>query len=139
MEPFFGGFLAFSPASIFIFASFKKQKILGECGLRGICICALILAGFIMIVDMQVASISMRYFSDFGWLLAIVGICVAYFYTDGANASNKDLILKVFVCLVLLGVFLNCWNLLSDGRYGELVSSNSTLYRTLESWFLPLM
>lgn len=139
MEPFFGGFFAFAPAALSLFAIGKAAPGLKRNHLYGFCLISILLGLLIMIIDMQVASISMRYIGDFGWYFIISSLCVFYFSSENAPLNIRKALSTLFVALTLVGIFVAFWNLLSDGRYGELIASNNTLYRMVQSWFTPLM
>ena len=137
VEPFYGGFFAFTPAAIAIVGIVHFRKDLKGRRLFGVCIGCIVVALVLMLMSAQVASISMRYFSDFAWALTIPALCVWLAWMDKAQGNRKRLLIAIalFAALVLFGEFLSYWNLLADGRYGEMIYMNPNVYGTIASWF----
>ncbi|MBW3093675.1 hypothetical protein KIH79_12265 [Bifidobacterium sp. 82T10] len=145
MEPTYGGLFAFAPMALFVVCIPRFH-----CQLRRLLPLAALMAGYafvVLTVDMRIGGVSSRYLSDFSWtILAVACVVVAVVlqeYEPGlepnvAASSMRTVILYTFVILVLAGVAVSYWNLLSDGKFGELRTYNNTLYRLVESWFLPL-
>lgn len=136
MEPNFGGFFAFVPAALFAFLLCTVRKEAKASGIWGINLFFVGFAAVLLVVDTEIVGISTRYYSEFGWLLIIGAISTVTLYAKKYSSERiSNLCLNVFVLLTLVGVFLSYLNLLSDGRYGCLSSSNDALYRVIESWF----
>lgn len=136
MEPNFGGFFAFVPAALFAFLLCIVRKEAKASGIWGINLFFVGFAAVLLVVDTEIVGISTRYYSEFGWLLIIGAISTVALYVKKYSSERiSNLCLNVFVLLTLVGVFLSYLNLLSDGRYGYLSSSNDALYRVIESWF----
>lgn len=140
VEPFYGGFFAFTPAALSVLGLWRFRKPLKERRLVGLCVVCCISAAILMLLSAQVASVSMRYFSDFAWALLIPALCVWLVWFDaGEKSGNRSRrasrALLLFVVLVLAGEALNYLNLLSVGKYGQLITMNPNFYGLLESWF----
>lgn len=139
IEPYYGGLFAFSPACLFIFTwplvARMEQKRQRDINLFVIVCVALMLV--FAITDVQVASISMRYQSDFAWLAVIASVLCLLSLLSATTMNLRNYIIGCFSALVLMGLFLSTLNLLSIGRYGQLVSTNPALYYLVESWFIP--
>lgn len=139
IEPYYGGLFAFSPACLFIFTwplvARGEQKRPIDINLFVIVCIALMLV--FAITDVQVASISMRYQSDFAWLAVIASVLCLLSLLSAATINVRNHIIGWFSALVILGMVLSALNLFSIGRYGQLVSTNPALYYLVESWFIP--
>lgn len=137
VEPFYGGFFAFTPAAIALVGIVHFRKDLKGRRLFGLCVTCIVIALVLMLLSAQVASISMRYFSDFAWALTIPALCVWLAWMDSAEGNRKRLLVAtaLFAALVLIGVFLSYWSLLADGRYGEMAYMNPNVYGMIASWF----
>ena len=160
MEPFFGGLLAYSPvcAAVVLYPLVKQQ--LRKKQLAGFFTLGLTLSILLMVLDAEVVGISSRYFSDFGWLLALCAImviaslvdkvsscvhmidvpsgCVNETDEESPSKANLKLMHKVLIILVISSVGLCSLNLLANGRYSDLQGTRPSVYRSIESWFSPL-
>lgn len=135
-EPYLGGLFSFAP--MLVLCPFSITRVLGRCGTEGklwLYIC-LFIAGSILFADFQIASITMRYFSDFAWLLILltwgsVLLCPSY-------ADKSSFMFLLPILLTATGVLVGFWALLSPDRWGALVSTCPSLYYGL-SHFLCLV
>lgn len=134
VEPFYGSFLFFTPPSIGIIALPAVREQLSKKRLGGICAVSLAIGLALMIISPQVASVSMRYFSDFGWAILIpvlaVWPCLVERYESKATRLKA-----AFVALSLLGVSLYLWTMLCTERFHALVYTSPDVYRFFESLF----
>lgn len=140
MEPFFGGLFAFAPASLLVFGVYGFRKQLRQRGLFGISLLSLAIAVVTLGMDTILGGLSPRYSADFTWLFLLVSILI---YTTGvdnlsADPKKKKMAIAAIAALIAIGVFLGYLNLLSDGRYSDMSSTNPLIYRYLESWLLFL-
>lgn len=138
MEPMYGGLIVFAPMTLAICCIPHMRKELHHLSVLPIMRVLLIYACIVLLIDIRIVGVSSRYLSDIGWsLLACACISVAALLSKYGDPLHK-IVIYGFVVLVLVGVFVSYWNLLSNGRYGELQVYNNTVYRIIESWFLPL-
>ena len=134
-EPYLGGFLAFAPICLALPVMWFKREELKGSGIWWICVVFLCIALVISGLDAQIASITYRYFGDFGWLLliatwlAIWQSCKSY----SAKRLGKSVWLAALVTLVALGLVVNGWSLLSDDRYSAMVDTFPALYYGIKS------
>lgn len=140
MEPFFGGLFAFAPASLLVFGVYGFRKQLRQRGLFGISLLSLAIAVVTLGMDTILGGLSPRYSADFTWLFLLASILI---YTTGvdnlsADPKKKKMVIAAIAALIAIGVFLGYMNLLSDGRYSDMSSTNPLIYRYLESWLLFL-
>ncbi len=136
VEPYLGGFFVFAPACLAILGlwhfrnELRGKRLLAMCGVC--CVFAVIL----MVISAQVASISMRYFSDFCWAVLIPALCVWLASFEKNTGSRAYVwVAVVFAVLVLGGELLNYWSLLSPARYGSFASFNPEFYESIAALF----
>ncbi|WP_377938424.1 hypothetical protein [Alloscardovia venturai] len=151
MEPYFGGFLVFTPIAFAILLAIPFKRVMhtqkNALLVSGCVVCAFLL----LFLDSALVGVNSRYFGDFGWLLIVAAIIVIQNLLDqwsetetipssGVGAITytvKAAWLRNFaLCTFLWTVLLYSLNLLSQGRYYALISSNDTVYRAVESWSL---
>lgn len=134
-EPYMGGFFIFSPIALFAILLFAKRRELLPLTLRlgGIMV---VIAFVVLAADLQIASVTMRYFGDFGWLLLIAAwLAIWNLWGEVAVAKRGAWsVTSLIVAITAFGVFANFWCLPCDGRYAPLSSAFPTIYYTLQSW-----
>jgi hypothetical protein len=138
VEPFYGSIFALAPITIFIFARQIVHRDIKQRNLLGFVDLALALSLAIVIIDSSVASISMRYYGDFAWMLLIVAIAVCASAMSSSSGPFSRNLLILLAVLILFEMLVNYGNLFSNGRYYALSSSNSGLFEYVKSWFLFL-
>lgn len=124
-EPFLGGFFPFAPVCylLVLLPGWLKSH---NGKLRVAILMLLIVASIILFLDFQIASITTRYFNDFGWMI-ILATCIMLCSEHRGLDSCPALKSIVFI-LVALGPLLNIAALFSTARYGALISSCPSLY-----------
>lgn len=133
-EPFLGGLLFYAPLCIALLCMPKLIKTKNSNGALGFSMVSLCLALFILFADFQVASITMRYFSDFAWLLLLSTWTVLL--TKEERIMRNRNYQAIIVTMVLFGLAANMWCLLADGRYAPMIETCPSLYYTISSWLL---
>lgn len=136
-EPYLGGFFAFSPVCCALLLIYHFRNELRASGLLGmvamLCAISLVIVSF----DLQAASITTRYFSDFAWMLLVSSWLVIFSmlisFRDGM-LCRSSVILSSIVVFAALGVTLQFWCLLSDGRYAAMSSSCPAIYYSVKTW-----
>lgn len=130
-EPYLGGFFSFAPIVFILFllpGRLKEyQSLLG----RFIVFCC-ILALIILFADLQIASITTRYFNDFSWLLLIPAWMMIGADLDFLRKHPS--VFAVVIVAAFVGVSLNMVALLSPDRYGALIQTCPSVYYSLSSW-----
>ncbi len=138
MEPYFGGFFAFAPAALLAFALIPMWKKKSIAGARGFLATNAGFAVLLIMMDALIVGINNRYHGDFAWLICIIAIVMnSAIVAEFADEKLGMVTQKIFYALVIVGVIVTLWNLVSTERYGALISNNATLYRMIESMFLP--
>ena len=124
-EPVYGGFFAFAPAALIVFALFgKKTRLsLAERGASGLAIACIALAAVVLIVVSYVSGVTMRYFADFAWLLVLPATLVLWNMMEGEFTQGTILSSGALSAFVLAGLPLYCWTFLATTRFGAIVVS----------------
>lgn len=138
VEPFFGSIFSLAPVALFIFGLRSVKQEIKQRNLMVFMYSALGLALLIVVADSAVASISMRYYGDFSWMIILVAISVCAAAMSVSSEHLKKKLLVLMISFVFLEIAINYVNLFSDGRYFELRTSNSGLFDYVRSWFLFL-
>ena len=136
IEPYYASFVWCAPASAACFALPWVRKRLqrdGTCMLTSTCIAISVV---LMIVSAQVSSISMRYFTDFGWAIVIATICI-WMSAIGQDSGDKRAMVLSWVlwALIVVGVLFCCWQCLCDGRYHRLSRTAPAVYEFFKAMF----
>lgn len=141
MEPYFGGVLVFAPAAIFVIAALAMTKKKYARESRPFVVFSVTLALAIILIDTLVVGVNNRYHGDFVWLICIVAIAGISLIMSECEENQCEayalIAQKIFYVLVMIGLVVTLWNLVSTERYGALITSDSTLYRMLEAMFIP--
>lgn len=136
-EPYLGGFFTFAPIGLAVFTVGIWRKRLAAshdtCNLKLLVGILLAVAVVILFVDFQVASITTRYFNDFGWALLLVSWIVVW--TEQYAVTRSKYLLFIVAVAVAIGFILNFWVLLSPNRYGALQGTFPSLYYMVQAWF----
>ena len=137
VEPFYGSFFAFAPAALAVLGIWHFRKALQQRGLLHLSIISCALALVLMVLSAQIASISMRYFSDFCWALLIPALAVWLVWIERSEGNNRKIliIIGLFMVLVIGSEALNYWSLLSVGKYGQVMTQNPNVYAFMQAWF----
>ena len=125
-EPYLGGLLAIAPFLLVGLACIPSVFSKSRQSQKAAIIFSLIVASVILFADFQIASITMRYFSDFSWLLILLVFGVLL-QTPGF-AEGEGVIFRITVPLIGLTIFLGFWILLSPDRYGALASTCPSVF-----------
>lgn len=130
-EPFFGGFFLIKPIMLLVLALPLAWKPLRERGLLALTLCCLAFAAIVLFVDVRVAGITERYFSDFGMYVALA-VCIILLGLQSKKASYKPAIKVAFVAFVVVtlafGFIAGGLELLSPDIYDCVAAMNPSLY-----------
>ena len=129
-EPVFGGFFAFAPAALAVFALFgtRTRRLLETRGVFGVCATSTMLAAIILVVVSYVSGVTMRYFADFAWLIVIPATVVIWGIIADEQAQGDVRVSGWLAALVFVGFFLYCWTFLATSRFGALVDASPAIY-----------
>lgn len=134
-ESVFGGFFAFAPAALAVFALFgaRTRRLLKARGVLGVCVASAILAAVILVVVSYVSGVTMRYFADFAYLIIIPATMVAWGVMADEQAQGCVRISSWLAALVFAGLPLYCWTFLATSRFGALVDTFPAIYYGAEA------
>ena len=128
-EPLFGGYFILNILGGFSLMIFRFKKLLKENHIYGLVILSFLFSIIIMIADIQMAGLTQRYMSDFGWLITISAIVQSFLLEKLSLKYNAESILRRIVqILMFLSIFLNLWNVLIVDRYFSLIYIRPTLF-----------
>lgn len=132
-EPFYAGFCILMPVALFAFGILlpNVRKQLQHHGMLPLVICSIVLCTIVIVIVSYVSGVTMRYFSDFGWLLGIATIATFW----SACAGHKSKARLVFILLTIASVAIYFWTFLGTGRIGALTVSSPALYQTIQNIF----
>lgn len=134
VEPFYGSVVSFTPAVLSVLLLPFVHKDLRHKHLLGFCWCSIALAIVLLLISPQVASVSMRYFSDFAWALLIPAACVWLQLIEASKDHHRGIALLLCIA-VTLGFLMYAWTLLCNGRYHELSRTAAAVYEFFGSLF----
>lgn len=134
-EPVFGGFFAFAPAALVVFALFgvRMRRALKARGVLGVCATSVILAVATLVIVSYVSGVTMRYFADFAWLIVVPATMVIWSVMVGERTQGNVRVSGWLAALVLLGFPLYCWTFLATSRFGAIVDASPSLYYGAEA------
>lgn len=148
MEPMYGGLAALAPTTLLLALLPWARRRTRHARAWPLTAGLLLLALAITLIDTRLSAFSSRYLTDLSWpvLAAATLTTGTLLEPDPPDASGdgapddgaRAVLLRLLILLTLLTLLAACWSLLADGRYEELRTANNTLYRIVESWFLPL-
>lgn len=113
-DPAFGGFFAIAPVNIYVFLIHNRKDHIKNAKLFWLALTSVAFAFILMILDISVAGISMRYIMDFGSLLSVAAVIVLLsLYSDDTLSvgirrivSTSSILLLVFTVASLLMISL---------------------------------
>ena len=134
-EPVYGGFFAFAPAALIVFALVgkKTRSSLAEHGVRGLAIACVALTAVVLVVVSYVSGVTMRYFADFAWLLVLSATLVLWNAMEAERARGEIRVSGSLSALVVAGFPLYCWTFLATTRFGALVVASPWIYNGVEA------
>lgn len=142
-EPFYAGFFVLCPAALFVFVLVLRRgrAAARNWGLLPMIYVMLGLSAVVLMVISYVSGVTMRYFSDFGWLLGLAVILLFWSctnYKHGRFNAGLVSVIRVdviFALLVFVGIGLYLWTFLGTARIGALWGGSPDLYQLFESVF----
>ena len=113
-DPVFGGIFTLAPYSLFSIFLFKRRKTLKSKNLYGFGILSLITALVLMIIDIQMGGISMRYQIDFALLIALASVIVIIDILGENKETTGEWFAALFHwALIISTAFTVIWLLMS--------------------------
>lgn len=134
-EPFFGGFFMLNPLMYSIVLLPFAWKALREKQLLGFSVLSIFSALIIVLVDIRIAGISQRYFTDSGFFftLAVSAIMLSLQKRWSHNTIVKRICIVVIVLGLLFTMQVDLMTLFSPSRYYPVAQLNPELYDLIRS------
>lgn len=133
IEFLFGGFFAINTLALCCLLVFKMKKELKEHGIYAISVASMVMAIVIMLLDIQMAGLTQRYMSDFGWLIILSAIIPIFMLEEIAKEHKlQKAFWQILSMLTGVCVCLNLWTLLIPERYFSLLSIRPTLFYVIK-------
>ncbi len=127
-EPFYGGYFVFFPVSFCGFYALFSRKMREAYHLQAFSwVCAFV-ALAIVIVDMRVSGVTMRYFSDFGWLITLPTVFALWHILASDRVRRHAFVAGLFVALIFLSYALYGWSYLGVERFDAITYTNPALF-----------
>ncbi|MCI9501068.1 MAG: hypothetical protein HFG76_03545 [Hungatella sp.] len=135
-EPLFGGFFAINLVCVLTLFVFRMKRIMKKDGVYSIAVCSFIFAIIIMVVDIQMAGLTQRYMSDFGWLIVLCTILQIFTLEKIFKMHYEKIFREGVLVMVSISLFLNFWTILINGKYADLINTNPTIFYSVK-YLLP--
>ena len=135
IEPMTGGFIAFNLIVLAVFLMLipsVRRAMKKIPGAMTVALSSLVFAFVILIVDSNVAGISMRYQYDFGFLMMMSAFIVLL-----TLYGKSRYVTAAMIAFGILSIVSNYMEVFSDGRYFAMADTNPEVYWYLESLFSP--
>ena len=135
-DPVFGGYFALCPVCLVVFLIRKFRKSLNEMKAFWLCAVSLAFAAFLIVLDIEMTGITLRYQMDFGMLLVIPAVFILIALIKKAeNSTYKNAFRIVLLALIVLAgitVFNNLFIMLADEKARPLLFTSQRLYYSLK-------
>ena len=135
-DPVYGGYFALCPVCLCIVFLRKCRKTLTSAKMYWLCVISLIFAAVLLVTDIELTGITLRYQMDFGLPVALTAVLILAVLMRKAEASSYKNAFKaaLIVLIVLTGVtvFSNLFIMLADSKQWALVSTNPKLYYSVK-------
>lgn len=135
-DPVFGGFFALSPIALGLIFFKSSRQSLKEKNLYWLSILCIVFALVLLVFDIEMTGITMRYIMDFSFLLMIPASIVLL---DQLNSVKKEQSPKFFttarnavIFVALLTVGINVFLALADEQMRSMAIYSSKLYYSLK-------
>lgn len=158
-EPSLGGYFAIMPIALVALLFVMYRKELKARGWWGI---SWVLAGssaLVLVADLRLSGVNMRYYGDFSLLVSLVMVAMLFVLLDcgrgdgevevgtsvaaqplasSSERSSTRALRLVLVALSLVSAFFMFWGITANNRFGSLITFNPDLYLTIKGWFAGL-
>ena len=135
-DPVFGGYFALCPVCLVVFFVKKCRKSLKEMKAFRLCIVSLAFAAALLILDIEMTGITLRYQMDFGMLIVIpVVLILIALIRKAENSTYKNAFRIVLLALIIftgITVFNNLFIMLADEKANPLFYTSPRLYYSLK-------
>jgi len=135
-DPVFGGYFALCPVCLAVFFLKKCKQALKDMKAFWLCVISLAFAAALLILDIELTGITLRYQMDFGMLIAIPAILILIVLIKKAeNSTYKNAFRIMLLALIVLAgitVFNNLFIMLADEKARPLLYTSPRLYYSLK-------
>lgn len=136
VEPLFGGFFIMNFLAAASVLVFKLKKNLKEYSVYGTALFCFGMAIIIMLLDIQMAGLTQRYMSDFGWLFVLSAILVLFTMEQLSVQYGIGVIfIRIQQILVLASIVINLWSILITERYFSLINIRPEVFYYIKYLF----
>ena len=141
-DPVFGGYFALCPICLAVFLIRKCRKTLQDMKVYWLSVISLAFAALLIVLDIELTGITLRYQMDFGMLIAIPAVLVLIALIKKAgNSTYKNayrIVLLALIVLTCVTVFNNMFIMLADEKARPLVYTSPNLYYSIKYLVLSL-
>jgi hypothetical protein len=136
LDPLLGGLFMTAPVLLLSLLFIKRRASLKKHGLFAFCAAALAFAMILMIVDLEMGGITLRYQLDFAYPVALsAAVIICDILNDPAVQSEKKyhtLIKNTIIALVLFTVLINFFTLINNSQPYSLDTASPSTYFSLK-------
>jgi len=135
-DPVFGGVFTLAPFTLFSLFLFRRRKTLKDSKLYGLGLLSIVIALILMIVDIQMGGISMRYQIDFALLIALASAVVMIDFLGKNEIGAGDRYAELFhrsliLCTALTVIWLLMTSLALE-KQNPMLTYSTNLYYSLK-------
>ena len=141
-DPVFGGYFALCPVCLSVFFVRKCKKALADMKAYWLSVVSLAFAAVLLILDIEMTGVTLRYQMDFGMLIVIPAVFILIALIRKAENSTYKNAFKIalLVLIVLAGftVFNNLFIMLGNEKARPLMITSPRMYYSLKYLFFSL-
>lgn len=135
-DPIYGGYFALCPVCLCIVFIRKCRKQLCEMKMYWTCVVSLIFAAILLLIDIEMTGITLRYQMDFGMLIVLTAVLILIVLIRKAqNSSYKNafkFVLAALIALTAVTVLSNMIIMLGESNQWALAATNPKLYYSIK-------
>ena len=135
-DPVFGGYFALCPVCLCIVFLRECKKALSSVKMYWLCVISLVFAAILLLTDIELTGITLRYQMDFGLPVALTAVLILTVLMRKAGDPSYKYVFKaaLVVLIVLTGVTVlhNLFIMLADSKQWALMATNPKLYYSVK-------
>ena len=135
-DPVFGGYFALCPVCLCIVFLRKCKKALSSVKMYWLCVISLVFAAILLVTDIELTGITLRYQMDFGLPVALTAVLILTVLMRKAGDPSYKYVFKaaLVALIVLTGVTVlhNLFIMLADSKQWALMATNPKLYYSVK-------
>lgn len=141
-DPVFGGYFALCPVCLAVFLVRKCKKVLADMKAYWLSVVSLAFAAVLLILDIEMTGITLRYQMDFGMLVVMPAVIILIALIRKAeNSTYKNVFKFALLALIVLAgitVFNNLFIMLGNEKARPLMITSPRMYYSLKYLFFSL-